>query len=72
MTKVVAEITASLDGFVAGPNQTLAQPLGAGGNKLHEWVVRLKTFRELHGMDAATPTPTKSCWPRPCARQARS
>jgi dihydrofolate reductase len=49
MAKVVAEISASLDGFIAGPNATLEEPLGAGGEKLHEWVVRLKTFRELHG-----------------------
>ena len=34
MTKVTAEISMSLDGFVAGPNQTLEEPLGAGGEKL--------------------------------------
>ena len=51
MADVVAEISASLDGFVAGPNATLEQPLGVGGEKLHEWVVRLKTFRDLHGME---------------------
>jgi dihydrofolate reductase len=51
MAKVVVEISASLDGFIAGPNQTLEEPLGAGGEKLHEWGVRLKTFRELHGME---------------------
>jgi dihydrofolate reductase len=49
MPKVTAEITMSLDGFVAGPNQTLEDPLGAGGEQLHEWAVRLKTFRESHG-----------------------
>jgi dihydrofolate reductase len=49
MANVVAEISASLDGFIAGPNQTLEQPLGAGGEKLHEWGIRLKTFRDLHG-----------------------
>ena len=51
MDKVFAEISTSLDGFVAGPNQTLDEPLGTGGDKLHEWAVRLKTFRELHGME---------------------
>jgi dihydrofolate reductase len=51
MAKVIAEISASLDGLVAGPNQTLEEPLGAGGELLHEWAVRLKTFRELHGME---------------------
>ncbi|MGI9825084.1 dihydrofolate reductase family protein [Agromyces sp. Marseille-Q5079] len=35
---VVATITTSLDGFVAGPNQTLEDPLGEGGERLHEWL----------------------------------
>jgi dihydrofolate reductase len=51
MAKVTAEISMSLDGFVAGPNQTLEDPLGVGGEQLHEWAVRLKTFREMHGME---------------------
>jgi len=51
MAKVTAEISMSLDGFVAGPNQTLDDPLGAGGDQLHEWAVRLKTFREFHGQE---------------------
>jgi hypothetical protein len=46
---VVAEISASLDGFIAGPNQTLEEPLGAGGEKLHEWGVRLRTVRKRIG-----------------------
>src|SRR4051812_26333317 len=49
MAKVTAEITMSLDGFVAGPNRTLEDPLGAGGEQLHEWAFRLKTFQEMHG-----------------------
>lgn len=40
----------SLDGFVAGPNQTLENPLGEGGEGLHEWVVRLASWREPHGL----------------------
>src|SRR5919199_485882 len=51
MARVYAEISMSLDGFVAGPNQTLEQPLGKGGEQLHEWVVRLRTWREAHGME---------------------
>jgi dihydrofolate reductase len=51
MGKVVAEISISLDGYVAGPNPTLEEPLGKGGEQLHEWAVRTKTFRELHGME---------------------
>jgi dihydrofolate reductase len=40
----------SLDGFVAGPEQSVANPLGIGGMKLHEWVFPLKAWREMHGM----------------------
>jgi dihydrofolate reductase len=50
MANVVAEISVSLDGYVAGPNQTLEEPLGKGGDQLHEWAFRLKSFREPHGL----------------------
>jgi dihydrofolate reductase len=46
---VFVDISMSLDGFVAGPNQTLDQPLGEGGERLHEWVVGLESWRERHG-----------------------
>jgi hypothetical protein len=36
MTKLTADITMSLDGFVAGPNPSLEDPLGEGGEALHE------------------------------------
>jgi dihydrofolate reductase len=49
MTKVKFDISMSLDGFIAGPNQTLEQPLGEGGEQLHEWGVGLASFRERHG-----------------------
>ena len=39
----------SLDGFVAGPNQSLQEPLGIGGEGLHEWVVPLESWRRAHG-----------------------
>ena len=51
MTKVFTDISISLDGFVAGPNPSLEQPLGESGEKLHEWAFRLASFRERHGMD---------------------
>ena len=51
MAKVVAEISISLDGYVAGPSRSLEEPLGKGGELLHEWAVRTKTFREQHGME---------------------
>jgi dihydrofolate reductase len=50
MGKVVAEVSVSLDGYVAGPNPTLENPLGEGGDQLHEWAFGLKSFREPHGL----------------------
>ena len=44
-------ITMSVDGFVAGPNQTLEQPLGEGGEELHEWILGLESWRRLHGLE---------------------
>jgi dihydrofolate reductase len=49
MSKLTLDITISLDGFVAGPNQTLEQPLGEGGERLHEWVYGLASWRQAHG-----------------------
>ena len=49
MGKVFVDITVSLDGYVAGPNQTLEHPLGEGGERLHEWAYGLAAFRERHG-----------------------
>lgn len=49
MSKVKCSITTSLDGYVAGPNQSADHPLGEGGLKLHEWVFPLKFFRAMHG-----------------------
>jgi dihydrofolate reductase len=49
MSKVTCQISVSLDGFVAGPNQTLENPLGEGGEGLHEWVIATAAWREQHG-----------------------
>ena len=49
MGKVVVNISVSLDGFVAGPNPTLEEPLGRSGEELHEWVVQTAAWREQHG-----------------------
>lgn len=56
MSKVVLEISMSLDGFVAGPNPSLEQPLGEGGELLHEWAVGLAAWRERHGLSGGTDT----------------
>jgi dihydrofolate reductase len=50
MGEVVAEISMSLDGYVAGPNPSLEKPLGEGGDQLHEWAFPLKSLREPHGL----------------------
>lgn len=39
----------SLDGFVAGPNQSVENPLGVGGERLHEWALELDKWRSAHG-----------------------
>ena len=49
MSKVKVDISMSLDGFVAGPDPTLEDPLGKGGEQLHEWIVGLASWREPHG-----------------------
>jgi dihydrofolate reductase len=41
----------SLDGFVAGPDQSNENPLGVGGMRLHEWVFPLAVWREMQGME---------------------
>src|SRR5262245_16306082 len=41
----------SLDGFVAGPDQSVANPIGVGGMKLHEWVFPLKVWRAMRGQE---------------------
>ena len=40
----------SLDGFVAGPAQSVENPIGVGGMRLHEWVFPLRAWRAMHGM----------------------
>src|SRR5215204_4432142 len=49
MGKVVADITMTLDGFVAGPHASLEHPLGEGGERIHEWMYGLASFRKQHG-----------------------
>lgn len=60
MAKLRFEISISVDGYVAGPNQSEEHPLGEGGTQLHEWIVKLAAWRELHGyeggeVNASTP-----------------
>jgi dihydrofolate reductase len=51
MPKLKGDISVSLDGFAAGPNPTLEEPLGQGGEQLHEWALTSHAWREAHGLD---------------------
>jgi dihydrofolate reductase len=51
MARFFMDISMSLDGFVAGPDITLEEPLGKGGEHLHDWVLRLASWRETHGLE---------------------
>jgi dihydrofolate reductase len=51
MGRVVVDITTSLDGFVAGRDDGPELPLGEGGERLHEWVYGLASWREPHGLE---------------------
>lgn len=49
MSKLRCSVTISLDGYLAGPNQSLEHPLGEGAMRLHEWFFPTRTFRAMHG-----------------------
>ncbi|WP_407550306.1 dihydrofolate reductase family protein [Streptomyces sp. Pv4-95] len=54
MTRVFADISMSLDGYITGPNDSVDNPLGDEGERLHEWVVGLKGWRAQHGLEGGT------------------
>jgi dihydrofolate reductase len=49
VSKLGLQISISVDGYVAGPNQSEENPLGEGGEQLHEWAFKLAAWREPHG-----------------------
>jgi dihydrofolate reductase len=51
MSKLRLNIAMSLDGFVAGPNQSVDNPLGLGGMRLHDWAFPLAAWRQPHGLE---------------------
>ena len=51
MSKLRFRISMSLDGFAAGPSQSVDNPLGIGGMRLHEWVFPLAVWRAMHGLE---------------------
>ena len=50
MPKLRFRISMSLDGFVAGPSQSVDNPLVIGGVRLHQWVLPLAVWRSMHGL----------------------
>jgi len=51
MQLLTCQVAVSLDGFSAGPNQSLENPLGEGGTRLHEWALSTASWRAQHGLD---------------------
>ncbi len=51
VSKLRLKISMSLDGFVAGPSQSVDNPLGIGGMRLHEWAFELAAFRAPHELE---------------------
>lgn len=51
MSRVTSQISISLDGYAAGPDQSAEDPLGKGGERLHEWVVATESWRAEHGQE---------------------
>lgn len=49
MSKLRLRISMSFDGYTSGPRQSVKEPLGVGGEGLHDWVVALRSWRSAHG-----------------------
>ena len=62
------EITMSLDGFVAGPNPSLEDPLGKRGEELHEWAFAAQAWREAHGLEGGEANADSDVIDEPLAR----
>lgn len=63
MSKVrVQSLSVSLDGYVAGPDQTLDTPLGVGGEQLHEWIFTTAGGREMMGLEGGSTGVDQAIW----------
>ncbi len=51
MGSVRSQISVSLDGYAAGPEQSMENPIGIGGMHLHEWVFATRSWRAQHGRE---------------------
>jgi dihydrofolate reductase len=56
MSSVTCQISMSLDGYVAGPNQSVDNPIGEHGMRLHQWAFATDTWNEAHGLTAGERT----------------
>ena len=54
---LVLQMTMTLDGFVAGSNQTIEEPLGEGGGRIHEWMFASAAWNETHGLQGGESNP---------------
>ena len=57
MSQVIIDISVSLDGYVAGPNQSPDEPLGEGGEQLHDWAFATAAWLESHGREGGETGP---------------
>ena len=58
MSKVRVHMMASLDGYVAGPNRSVDKPFGQGTEHFLDWLFRLRSFRQLQGMEGGETGPS--------------
>ena len=77
------QVSVSLDGYMAGPDQSMEEPLGVGGERLHDWIVELEAWRRMQGMEggevnASTPvveeafrTSAPRSWAATCSAAGR-
>jgi dihydrofolate reductase len=56
MSSATCQISISLDGFVAGPNQSIQDPIGVGGMRLHQWLFATASWREQGGQQGGERT----------------
>jgi dihydrofolate reductase len=57
MRSTTCQISISLDGFVAGPNQSVQNPIGEGGMRLHRWAFATRSWNAQHGQPGGEPGP---------------
>jgi dihydrofolate reductase len=57
MSIVTCHLSISIDGFAAGPNQSVDNPLGEGGMRLHDWIFDTRAWHEMQGEEGGASTP---------------